>query len=183
MKRFAILTVAAIMITPLALSSQAVRPLSERIRIPAVAPQETPWDRGELSEGTAVLLSTAATVLPFVAAGPGIFAGVMLGPSLGHFYAGNARRGVLGILVRSATLVATGALIANDESSNYNNAVAILATGALAIGVEAVVDILSTRNSVREANRDRPLVVARRPPARPATDSTKPVPPCVGVCR
>src|SRR5262245_54190778 len=133
MKRLAILTIAAFTITPTALSSQA----------PA---------GGDLSEGTAVLLSTAATVLPIRSEGLVPVAGLVLGPSVGHFYAGNARRALFGILLRSATIFATGAIIVNDNSGDDNRAYNILAAGVLTLGVEVVADILWTRSSVREAN-------------------------------
>src|SRR5262245_18455563 len=163
MTRFAILTIATFMITPLALSSQA----------PA---------GGELSEGTAVFLSTAATVVPFASQGLAPLAGLVLGPSAGHFYAGNARRAFLGILLRSATVVVTGALIVNDNSLDDSRAYSIAAAGALTLLVEVVADIVWTRDSVREANGRRQLPGAGPPPARQATDSPKPVPRCAGVC-
>lgn len=116
------------------------------------------------SEATAAYLSAVATLIPVgigIAqsaktdgeAGAGlIFAGYALGPSVGHFYAGNPGAAMGGIGLRLVPIVGLGAAMSMswDSPSEGANAVAV---GSMALGAAMVVwDIARTAKSVRSHN-------------------------------
>lgn len=125
---------------------------------------------GYRSPGTAVLLSTLGTVVP-VAVGLAvtgqedrygrkddttpallIWSGYLIGPSLGHFYAGRPGRAFAGVGIRALATVAVGAAIAatwNEESSAADAlGVAGLVTGAYC----TIYDIAQAGHSAKVTN-------------------------------
>jgi len=139
---------------------------------PATAPVVTSNEPapGRVSEGTALWLSVAGTAVPIVA---GIeianfdrgtrtpaattvlsLAGVLVGPSIGHFYARRPGRAVAGVGIRTLALAGAVAAIGaawNDESSTAAGA-AVLALG---VGVMSVfIDIVAAPDSARKHNEE-----------------------------
>jgi hypothetical protein len=121
------------------------------------------------SESTALLWSLLATVVPAVLTAPTTFGesegsgdgagaafiflgSVMVGPSLGHFYAGCPGRAMAGIGIRTAALIGLSAAIAatwDGDSSGGN----VLAFTSLGIGAGFIVwDIASAPGSARRYN-------------------------------
>jgi len=116
------------------------------------------------SPTTALSASAGATMFPIALALTGaagengfwlLLGGAVIGPSLGHFYAGNTERGVLGIVIRgAATYVVGSQLIAGldeDPSTRYQSSILVL--GVLAGIGSAVIDIGTAPLSAREHNR------------------------------
>jgi len=116
------------------------------------------------SEATAVYLSTVATLLPMAIgiaqaartdgeSGAGfILAGYALGPTVGHFYAGNTGAAMGGVGLRLVPFVGLGAAMSMswDSASRAADAVAV---GSLALGAAMTVwDIARTTKSVRSHN-------------------------------
>jgi len=139
---------------------------------PAKAPAVTSNEPapGRVSEGAALWLSLAGTAVPIVAAieianyddrsrtpaGSTVLslAGVLVGPSVGHFYARRPGRAVVGIGIRTLALGGAVAAIGaawNDESSTAAGA-AVLALG---VGVMSVfIDIVAAPDSARKHNEE-----------------------------
>jgi hypothetical protein len=124
---------------------------------------------GERSEATALLLSLCATAIPAVLAAPAAFGeggegqgqtaalvflgSLIVGPSVGHFYAGRPGRGLLGIGVRVVALFGIAGAVAMswDEESSGGNAMAFASLGA---GAGFLIwDIASAPRSARIHNR------------------------------
>ncbi len=115
---------------------------------------------GTKSETTALSLSLFGTGLPFAAAplaGGGTGAGIVLGgavfgPSLGHFYAGRPGRALLGIGIRSASVVALAVAIGNAWEHESGGAAA-LGIGSVIVGTASMItDIAEAPRSARIHN-------------------------------
>lgn len=119
------------------------------------------------SEGTAASLSFFGTAIPFcltLAAGHGGRAGwawvsvgaLVLGPALGHFYAGANTRAWTGIGIRVAALAAFsgGVAMAMDEmhESNPILGIGLIIGGATGLIASSLADIVDARESVRKHN-------------------------------
>lgn len=120
-------------------------------------------------ESQALAISLAATVTPILLGGAlssgdteefGLtigLAGLVLGPSTGHFYAGQTGRGLTGIGIRAAIVVGGAYLVssATEEqdpfSRGFGVAVGIMAVSAVAL-VHGIYDIFTTPSSVRKYN-------------------------------
>src|SRR6185312_2151270 len=94
------------------------------------------------SESTALRCSLLGTMVPIgvgtflVGGGAGasvVLGGAVIGPSLGHFYAGRPWRAAIGIGIRSASLVGL-ALAVGSAWENENTDAALLGAGCLVIG-------------------------------------------------
>jgi hypothetical protein len=130
------------------------------------------------SPARAIGHSLSGTVLP-LAAGIGMsekhggagatlaLTGFLVGPSLGHFYAGQTRRAFTGIAIRSASLAGfvAGLALSVDGDGTY----AALGTVSLVVGASSmVVDIVNAGSSASRYNREslgqsrsiQPLVLA-----------------------
>lgn len=142
----------------------------------AAAPDPLPAQNelpGLKSETTALGLSILGTVVPFgftlltaseetTSIVPGLISlgGLLVGPSLGHFYAGRPGRALVGIGIRTAALVGLAAGFGASWNGNSGGDELMLASAAVGVGV-MVWDILGVRGSVRRHN-------AKLNPARPA---------------
>ena len=121
------------------------------------------------SPGTALLLSLGATVVPYaIATGSApdqnsaiAVLAIFVGPAVGHFYAGNWRRGFTGIGIRGVIILATGALLQDSchDSSNPNEWLCITPAFVLAgtaFLVSMIVDITAAPGSARKYNVEHP---------------------------
>ena len=143
-----------------------------RAEAPASLQRDTSPLTGELqpssserSESKALLLSLVATVVPGTLSALAmsessenrgadlVFLGsVVVGPSLGHFYAGRPGRALLGMGIRTAALVGLSAAVAIswDEESTGGDG---LALASLGIGAASIVwDIATAPASARRYN-------------------------------
>lgn len=128
---------------------------------------------GRRSEGRAFALSLGATLVPLLA-GSGqdngflAFTGVMIGPAAGHFYAGQPRRALGGILVRAATFTLLAASLNNSD--RWYDQTGIAMAGAILLVAEAAVDVVAAPMSARRTNeRERRARAMTSPsPARRA---------------
>lgn len=123
---------------------------------------------GMKSETTALLLSLLGTVVPMAMSAPFVHGGsseegsdtadfvflgaLVLGPSLGHFYAGRPLRALAGIGVRTACLFATAAGLALSWDSESTGGAALLVGGLIIGGAAAVWDIIGAPQSARVHN-------------------------------
>jgi len=121
------------------------------------------------SESTALLGSLACTVAPLILAGTLVsgnsedfglcigFGSVVLGPSLGHFYAEQPGRGIRGIMIRTSIVAgATGfgylATRDSDPDSRGFTVMGAILLGGLLSCAHGVYDICTTPSSVRKYN-------------------------------
>lgn len=138
--------------------------------IEAAARGASPREKSEL---TAVLSSSLGTVAPACAAlivsasgnddaVPGVFilTSYVIGPSIGHFYAGRAGRAFMGIAIRGVTLV--GLMVAALGAEDNGNNLGALGIGCLVVGGGSVLfDIVDAPHSARVHNMKvrRPLAI------------------------
>jgi|GEM_PF-1075998 len=127
------------------------------------ADDETP---GTKSETTALLLSflgtaTAGACAPLVfestSSDPAAYVlvgALLIGPSLGHFYAGRPGPAFAGIGIRllAGAAVAVGGLAASSEAGTTSGSDAIAAIGAIVGGASVIYDILRAPHSARVHN-------------------------------
>lgn len=124
--------------------------------------------RGMKSGSTAFLLSFLGTAVPIGSAvlaasraqdgsaGALILGGYMLGPSLGHFYAGRPGRAFAGIGIRTIALIGLGAAIVATWN-NDNSAGDALGGASVALGtIFALADIVDASRSARLHNEKVP---------------------------
>ena len=119
------------------------------------------------SPKTALLWSLLGTALPVAASAPFVWtpaapdgAGILLvgalviGPSLGHFYAGRPGRAFAGIGVRilGGAGLAVGSLASIAESGATNGSTAIAAIGAIVGGAAILFDIIRAPHSAQVHN-------------------------------
>lgn len=125
------------------------------------------------SEGLALAASVAGTVAPvavgaLLIAGTGdplpgaipLVAGLVVGPSLGHFYAGNPGHGVTTMALRYAvalvTLVAADCLIEDKCSDNNQHSAQVAAIGGFSlVAAISIYDVATAPASARSHNRQR----------------------------
>ena len=127
------------------------------------AEEETP---GTKSETTALLLSflgtaTAGACAPLVfestSSDPAAYVlvgALLIGPSLGHFYAGRPGPAFAGIGIRllAGAAVAVGGLASTSEAGATSGSDAIAAIGAIVGGASVIYDILRAPHSARVHN-------------------------------
>jgi hypothetical protein len=161
--------------------------LASLVTMPAHAQAESP---GAKSEAAALRWSLGGTVIPVVlgiaatavmASGEsqggevgGLYpaiAGVIVGPALGHFYAGRPGRAGMGILLRAGVMAAaTGAAVAicieDCTSGQETGALAVFVMGATVAALSAVADIAAAPRSARRYNETHlsvtPVIDPRR---------------------
>jgi hypothetical protein len=145
-------------IAPLLLGIAMTAPLAAQRGIDSPRALATPAIK---SEHTAFWLSLGATIGPVALSSmagyptrPALFvAGLMVGPAMGHFYAGEPRRAITGIAVRSAAAVLIGAMVAGD--SDCGDFICVPA-GAVLLGtavlISDVMDIGAASTSARKYN-------------------------------
>lgn len=114
------------------------------------------------SAGTAFGLSLTFTALPlFMAsrsnnsdAGPILF-GAILGPAIGHFYAGNRERALGGIALRAGMLGVTALLVSADCSNNggWFCGLGSALLGATAIFISDLIDVFGAAGSATHYNQ------------------------------
>jgi hypothetical protein len=121
---------------------------------------------GTKSETTALLLSflgtaTAGACAPLVfestSSDPAAYVlvgALIVGPSLGHFYAGRPGPAFAGIGIRllAGAAVAVGGLAASSEAGATSGSDAIAAVGAIVGGASVIYDILRAPHSARVHN-------------------------------
>ena len=123
---------------------------------------------GMRSGTTALLFSLLGTVVPLAISAPSINTGsneqgsgaadavflgtLVVGPSLGHFYAGRPLRALAGIGVRTACLFATAAGLALTWDSDNQGGDALLFGGLIIGGAAAAWDIIRAPHSAQEHN-------------------------------
>lgn len=121
------------------------------------------------SESTALLGSLTGTVVPFVMGGMlfsgdsedfglGLaLAGLIVGPSTGHFYAKQTGRGFKGIGIRlgialgGAYLISSGTEEQHPDSRAFATGLGIIAVGTVTL-IHGIYDICTTPSSVRKYN-------------------------------
>ena len=134
----------------------------------ARAAELTPADEsdGDMKSGsTAFVLSFLGTAVPVVmgvagssatsddaASGLLVLSAYMVGPSLGHFYAGRPGRAFLGIGVRTLALVGAGAAVATSWDNPNSGSDALAIASLLVGGGSAIVDIAGASGSARAHN-------------------------------
>lgn len=183
MKIAAVLVVAAVLAAPLAAAAQPG--LTD-----PVAPPPPVDESGDKSPGLALGLSllgtTAGYATLFAAAdseSDGLwllgFGGIVVGPSLGHFYAGELGRGVNHSLVRvgAAGVIFAGALVTfadcwgGDEEDSCSGAGPAIMVGGAVLGIGSslysIVDSPAAARRHNEARRKHRLVVAPAPVVGP----------------
>ena len=120
----------------------------------------------ERSESKALMLSFLATAVPVALSAPTAFSGsegsewagwvflgsLVVGPSLGHFYAERSGRALLGMGIRTAAVVGLAGAVAMswDEESPGGNALAVTSLGIGAVSI--LWDIASAPASARRYN-------------------------------
>lgn len=140
---------------------------SETQVVPLAAPPLADPLPGERSETAALLLSLGATTLPAALAlthpratyalgvQPGLvlLGSLILGPSVGHVYAGRPGRALLGIGVRVGALAGLAGAVALSWNS-YSSGAEALGVVSLALGAGLWIwDIASAPGSARAHNR------------------------------
>jgi len=131
----------------------------------------------ERSESKALLLSFLATAVPAALSAPAAFSesegsevagwvflgSLVVGPSLGHFYAGSPGRALLGMGIRTAAIVGLAGAVSmswNDESPEGS----ALAVASLAVGAVSIVwDIASAPASASHYNETHGLSIGLGP--------------------
>lgn len=127
------------------------------------------------SPTTALLLSIGATTVPYMimaatsSSGSGyssddglstvaILAPIMIGPAVGHFYAGNSKRGLIGVGIRGAIFGATLIAVGNgcEDSQDFFCGLGTAVIGSTAIWVSAVVDVIAAPKSAKKFNAKQP---------------------------
>lgn len=124
------------------------------------------------SPGTAFAWSAVGSLIP-TAVGLGLattganhsselivaVAGIYVGPSLGHFYAGQPGRGITGIAVRTGILAATalaltqtGVCVESCQDGEEVDEVVVAGTAIVLTAVSGLVDIFSAPRSARRSN-------------------------------
>jgi hypothetical protein len=119
------------------------------------------------SGSTAFLSSLVGTTVPVAlgiatashdegsGAGAALIGGYLLGPSLGHFYAGRPGRAFKGIGIRTAILAGVGALVSATWDRPGNDGLAALGIAGLGVGViDGLVDIADASRSARIHNEE-----------------------------
>ncbi len=121
------------------------------------------------SGGQAVGLSLAATGMPLILGGTLLFGdseelglsigfgSIVLGPSIGHFYAGQTGRGIQGIAIRSGIVAGATGLgywVTRDSHPDVRGftVMCYILLGGLLSGVHGLYDICTTPSSVRKYN-------------------------------
>jgi hypothetical protein len=158
----------AIAATGLLLSAAAVQ-LAAQSTVAAMPSVKSP--------GTAFMLSFAATAIPFAiaaktgdggaSAGGLVLFSMIVGPSIGHFYAGQSGRAFAGIGVRVGILALTAGAAAQSGGCNGDficipPAVII---GGLAEGVAMIADIVTAPHSANLTNEKRVMAYLTPLPA------------------
>ena len=144
--------------------------------VPAVAEAKSMFEENfereqkELKSGkTALLGSFAATLAPIAAGGLLLsggseefglslaFAGLLVGPSAGHFYAGQTKRGMTGMGIRLLVAAGGAYFISHSEEHHPDSGGwAFAYTGWIVGGVmllHGIYDICTTPSSVRKYNK------------------------------
>lgn len=148
--------------------------------VPATSPPQR-------SPETATLLAVGGTAagwgLLFAGAGlnssPAVFAGmagIAVGPSLGHFYAGERNRGLatMGIRFAGEALMMLGAIGAlagafcSDDCPKNDWAGPVLLGGAIAVAGATIYDVADAHRAVERQARARTLVVTPAPVVAPS---------------
>lgn len=128
------------------------------------------------SEGLAFTMSLAASTIPVVMGGAFLSersgnevrvngrlalslasTGIILGPSTGHFYAGQTGRGIKGVAIRSGILAGTIGIAYMATTGGHSDVKDLIAYGAFIIGgiissLHGIYDICTTPSSVRKYN-------------------------------
>jgi hypothetical protein len=151
--------------------------------IPSLAKAESMFERnfereqkGLKSEGLAFTMSLAATAVPIVLGStaltentgnevrvngnlalPLISTGLFLGPSIGHFYAGQTKRGLQGIAIRLGIVAAAAGItftIVRNEPSDIGGQIVggAMIAGGIISSLHGIYDIFTTPSSVRKYN-------------------------------
>jgi hypothetical protein len=127
---------------------------------------------GIKSESRAVLFSLAGTIVPVGAgiamagsnaegaddgAAAAIFCGgLIVGPSLGHFYAGRPKRALIGVGIRTVCVlgmaIAVGNSLADFSGGNSSSNDALAGVSLLLCAGSAIYDIATVTHSVRIHN-------------------------------
>lgn len=116
-----------------------------------------------------LLAATVPSVVGFKVADGGsesaglalVVGGIVLGPSVGHFYAGQNRRGILGVAIRGGILAGAtgiGCFLEKDaslDSEGFALAYALIA-GGLVSSLHGVYDICAAPSSARKYNESLP---------------------------
>lgn len=147
------------------------------------------------SEMVARTYSLAGTLAPGIAAlgtrnGGFALIGVVVGPSLGHFYAHNKRRAVWGTLGRTGVMVVGGifalgycgqdAIVGDCGDGGEETQAVIIGTSALLTAL-AVLDIMAAPRSARRYNASHtPVAIDWRPPGGVSTPVAGKA--CVALC-
>ena len=127
------------------------------------------------SPHTALLLSLGATVIPFAIGSASstrseteklAFWGILVGPAVGHFYAGHSKQAWQGIGIRSGVGVATLAVGfascsgRGSGSDSWDCGSAAVIIGSVALLASVVHDIATAPRSAREYNASHPRPVS-----------------------
>lgn len=133
-----------------------------RPKDPAVA---VAWSAGLTSTGAALFAFAQHDVGDREVVGTAVAGLVLLvGPSIGHMYAGEERRGMTSIGVRALALAGVGSVLSDDGERRTDRAV--LATSALVLAATIAADLIDAPSAARRAGPlppgSRPLV-RRRP--------------------
>jgi hypothetical protein len=79
--------------------------------------------------------------------------GLIIGPSLGHFYSARAGRGLLGIGIRTLAVAAVGAAVVVALDDSNTNDLAVLGGAGLIVGTASLIwDIASAPHSAHVHN-------------------------------
>lgn len=111
----------------------------------------------------AVLYSAAGTaaLVPFAGVG------LVLGPSVGHFYAGNTQQALTGIAIRTGSAAAGGTGVLLSFETDYVGPL-LLATGVLVMGGSILYDTVTAWDSAQEYNELHRVRTAMVPTVNPA---------------
>ncbi|HEU5057468.1 MAG TPA: hypothetical protein VFU21_13120 [Kofleriaceae bacterium] len=146
---------------------------------PTPAPSPSPDDGGDRSPGVALGLSLAGTAAGYgallaavqadsEALGWVAFGGMIVGPSLGHFYSGEVGRGLghSGIRLGAAGIIVIGGAIAfsdcffTEEEQCDGSAGPLIMLGGAVLGVGSTVySIVDAPRAASRANASRPRLV------------------------
>lgn len=135
-----------------------------------------PEQEGLKSEGLAFTMSLAATAVPIAIGSmaltersgnevrvngnlalPLISTGLFLGPSIGHFYAGQTKRGIQGIAIRLGIVAAAAGItfmIVRNEPSDIGGQIVggAMVVGGIISSLHGIYDISTAPSSVRKYN-------------------------------
>ena len=158
------------------------------------AAQPSP-QREQRSGPTALLLSVAGVAIPAFwptsshhNATP-VIAGFLVGPSLGHFYAGNKEQAMFGIVGRSAVAAVGYASAATEARSCTRDClfagIGPIVGAAAVVTLWAVIDVIMAPRSARRHNARLvpPVADSTRPAMQPRNATSVGARRCVAICR